>query len=784
MSFNSATDKLTVTNAADVTDSFTLSGIPAGYTFTAASDKNGGAALTLMQTSFSVSTEAQLNSAFEQIDVGGRSSAAGASYTITLASGLTGANALQLTTELEAVNLASGDSLTIVGNNDAINGDNAQRGLFVYAGEVRIENLTLENMVAQGGAGGAGGGGGAGLGGGLFVGANVANNPGEVTLANVNFTGNAATGGAGAAGAYGGGGGLGGGAGGGGDFAGGGGIGGAGADDIDEKGAPGTVPGALGGGAGGYGGGAGGASGGGGGGGSGLSIEGITNGAGGGGGVGGQVGGVTDPDKDEFNGPGGAGGFGGGGGGGLLAGGFGGFGGGGGSADGPGGAGGFGGGAGSGLGVASGGFGGGASNSNGGGGGLGAGGDIFVQQGASLTIGGGAAGAGTATGGQGADGAANGDGYGGGLFIQGGTSLAPTTIALGAGGATTSIDGVISDQDGSYLAAGDAIPTGDSADGTPYAGVGALKIVGGTVVLDPTTASGAAAANTFTGGARIQSGTLELASAQAAGTGAISFAGAGSLVIEGAAPANPVESLSAGDTIDLATLAYMSSYEISWSSGTGTLKIVNTASNNAVVATLDIGTIAQGGLLTLTSDGATGTDIAFGAQPSVGYAVGDVAVSDISGQDYSAYEKIYDDGVYASVDYIYTHVVGQAYSAYETVYSTNKVCEGANYIFTAVPTGAVYSSYEVNYLNGVYAGTEYDVTSVPSGASYSSYELDYNAANMFTGQKSVLRPGVGRAFRAGGTRLRRRGQPHPLCRRWRHRPGLFLLRAGLRRRRL
>ena len=52
-------------------------------------------------------------------------------------------------------------------------------------------------MLARGGNGGLNGGGGAGLGGGLFVGADVAGNPGNVTLTNVTFANNKAVGGSG-----------------------------------------------------------------------------------------------------------------------------------------------------------------------------------------------------------------------------------------------------------------------------------------------------------------------------------------------------------------------------------------------------------------------------------------------------------------------------------------------------------------------------------------------------------------------------------------------------------
>ena len=120
----------------------------------------------------------------------------GVNYSITLTGGMT-------LVEIEAlpeIDLRSGDTLTIDGAGDTLSGDDAFRGLFVYAGNVTIENLTLSDMLAQGDAGSStnwgGGGGGAGLGGGLFVGSNVAGDAGNVTLANVAFSGDTAVGGA------------------------------------------------------------------------------------------------------------------------------------------------------------------------------------------------------------------------------------------------------------------------------------------------------------------------------------------------------------------------------------------------------------------------------------------------------------------------------------------------------------------------------------------------------------------------------------------------------------
>ena len=71
--------------------------------------------------------------------------------------------------DISAINLTGYDTLTINGQGAALDGAGAYRGLFAYSGATTIENLTIENAVAQGGAGGHGGGGG-GAGGGAVRG--------------------------------------------------------------------------------------------------------------------------------------------------------------------------------------------------------------------------------------------------------------------------------------------------------------------------------------------------------------------------------------------------------------------------------------------------------------------------------------------------------------------------------------------------------------------------------------------------------------------------------------
>jgi hypothetical protein len=374
---------------------------------------NGQSVTLTAVTGFSdVTSLAALNADIEAIDLASQASGGnGTHYTITLGAALTLTEAAQL----DAINLAGDDTLTINGAGSTLDGGNTYRGLLVYSGTVTIEDLAITNAIAQGGSGNAGGGGGgAGLGGGLFVAS-----AGNVTLTDVDFSDDAAKGGAG------GGGGNGGGAGG-------------------LLGGTGT-----------------------------LGNFGGSNGGGGNGGFGsGGVGG-------SGGGNGGNGGFGGGGGGGGGAGGNGG--------NGGFGAGGGGGGSGGGLG-------------GGGGGGLGAGGDVFVQQGGSLTIVGGSLVDGSVTAGTGSGNGGNGAAYGAGLFLQGSSGA---TFAA-ATGETTDVAFTITDQNGS------AGTTGSGGSGSLVIGASGDT---GTVIL--------AATNTYTGGTYLEDGTVEAQNTGAFGTGTI-----------------------------------------------------------------------------------------------------------------------------------------------------------------------------------------------------------------------------------------------------------------------
>jgi hypothetical protein len=79
--------------------------------------------------SFNVSNAASLNADIRQMDT----ATVAANYTISLDS------SLSLTADLDAINLVSGSSLTIVGNGFTLDGGGLYRGLFVYDGGVTID---------------------------------------------------------------------------------------------------------------------------------------------------------------------------------------------------------------------------------------------------------------------------------------------------------------------------------------------------------------------------------------------------------------------------------------------------------------------------------------------------------------------------------------------------------------------------------------------------------------------------------------------------------------------
>ncbi|MGI4975881.1 MAG: Hint domain-containing protein [Janthinobacterium lividum] len=140
--------------------------------------------------------------------------------------------------------------------------------------------------------------------------------------------------------------------------------------------------------------------------------------------------------------------------------------------------------------------------------------------------------------------------------------------------------------------------TGDIADaGTlVIAQAGSLTLTNsiggaGAVVQSGPGTTTLAGTNSFSGGATLTAGTLEIASPGAAGSFDIAFAGKATLALDGTAlPANRIDGFAAGDTIDLRGLAYAADDSVSISGSVVTLGV------GAASYTLDITGVGALGL--------------------------------------------------------------------------------------------------------------------------------------------------------------------------------------------
>ncbi|WP_159196560.1 hypothetical protein, partial [Escherichia coli] len=101
---------LTVSNGT-ATDTLTVNGLDGGARFQLSQDANGGTVVQLASTRvFNVSTVTELNAAILQMDSGGQNAAPNANYTINITA------SFSLSSELYALNLLSGSSVTINGS--------------------------------------------------------------------------------------------------------------------------------------------------------------------------------------------------------------------------------------------------------------------------------------------------------------------------------------------------------------------------------------------------------------------------------------------------------------------------------------------------------------------------------------------------------------------------------------------------------------------------------------------------------------------------------------------
>ena len=182
---------------------------------------------------------------------------------------------------------------------------------------------------------------------------------------------------------------------------------------------------------------------------------------------------------------------------------------------------------------------------------------------------------------------------GGGLIFQGGTLETTATLASGR---TIRLDGAGTIQ----------VDTGTATLSGTVSNTGALTKTGaGTLALSAT--------NSFSGGLSIGAGTVDLQKSGAAGSGAITFAGASAtpatLTLEAAAqPAsggtfgNTLTNFGTGDTLDLKGFAYAATDTVAYAGGVLTVTDA-TATENFTLAT------PTSTAFSLVNDGSGGTDV-------------------------------------------------------------------------------------------------------------------------------------------------------------------------------
>jgi hypothetical protein len=216
-----------------------------------------------------------------------------------------------------------------------------------------------------------------------------------------------------------------------------------------------------------------------------------------------------------------------------------------------------------------------------------------------------AGGGGASGGGGGNSSASHGGGGGGGVGGGNANGLHGGSGGFGAGGG--GIDRAAAGGQGGYGGGGGSGTVGGSA------GAGGLIIDGaGTVDLG--------APNTFTGGITIDSGTLVLNNAQAAGSGTITFGSGDPPVLAFTtddAPANTIGGFAPGDTIDVT--------DITGTAATATLGAggVLAIVYDGGILDLTFAGVSPGQVFDLTSDDASGTDIAIAC-----YARGTLILTD------------------------------------------------------------------------------------------------------------------------------------------------------------
>ncbi len=147
-----------------------------------------------------------------------------------------------------------------------------------------------------------------------------------------------------------------------------------------------------------------------------------------------------------------------------------------------------------------------------------------------------------------------------------------------------------------------ATPSGTLTLSGPVSGAGTLDVAGGTVVLGGT--------ETATGGVRLDAGTLELAPTASVAGGTINFNGPATLRLDaGGSLGATLTGLAAGDTVDLAGVAYGTALSAHVSGGT-----LSVTSGGTTVATA-AAALPDGTAVRVLSDGAGGSALSLAQAP-------------------------------------------------------------------------------------------------------------------------------------------------------------------------
>ena len=353
-----------------------------------------------------------------------------------------------------------------------------------------------------------------------------------------------------------------------------------------------------------------------------------------------------------------------------------------------------------------------------------------------------------------------------GLIQLGGGALTVTgtgsSLTIGAAGELTGF-GVVNSttltNSGEIVASGGALTVQNT-----IAGTGGLEIdANATLVLDASTASGAPA--TFEGaGATL---TLESPATFAGTVGGVGLDDTFDLVgvtANGASVngSNQLVVTDNGTTVDTLQLSGTnSSFTFLPVSGNGGTDIVSLPIPATVADCLDVlslyDQIPGGFAITDTVANVSANHAAIVTLIDEG-RVSSLTRTNVTGQAYSSYEQLFDDGVFSGTNYFFTNVTGESYSSYEYDYSAGNVLIGSKFDYTGITgqpytgevvdyngaglltsatftglTGAPYSAYQYDYVGGVFSGSQFTFTTVPARATYSSYETDYNQAGQFTG---------------------------------------------------